>query len=129
MTTPVVTLSDDDRALLYETLSVSYRTLTVVTGMRKVMADLQTALNDLTAAVTRVVDQFGPQLEALRTALAEAQTALRAAQDADVADKAARDAALADLAAAQTRAQQAAGDVEEQVGRLNRLVESPPAVP
>lgn len=89
--------------------------LDLLEGITQQMSELATEVTALQQAVANVVQNFNPQLQQLQSALA-------AAQAADVSDKAALDQAHAD-------AQAAVSNITSQVDALNQLVSSAPATP
>jgi chromosome segregation ATPase len=95
--------------------------------IEKKMADLQTALTDLQAAVqTAVAELTGGAVAALQAALAQAQSDLQAARDLDATDQAAIDDLTARLGQSMQSAQDAADQIESRVQELQSATGAPP---
>lgn len=95
--------------------------------IEKKMADLQTALTDLQAAVqTAVAELTGGAVAALQAALAQAQSDLQAARDLDATDQAAIDDLTARLGQSMQSAQDAADQIESRVQELQSATGVPP---
>ena len=87
----------------------------IINQIGNVMADLDQSVADLNAAVQGVADRVGPNVQALKDALA-------AAQAADATDQASLSDALA-------KASTAADAIESDVTALNNVAASPAPAP